>query len=63
MKAIPKSEVVNIRYKEKMDERKSLLQSVRGEYTKAAADLVGLNGVGLKCFRGESTFSKEPLGR
>ena len=62
MKAIPKSEVVNIRYKEKMDERKSLLQSVRGEYTKAAADLEVLKGEVLKSTRGESTFSKELLG-
>lgn len=62
MKAIPKSEVVNIRYKEKMEERKSLLQSVRGEYAKAAADLEALKGEVLKSIRGESTFSKELLG-
>lgn len=62
MKAIPKSEVVNIRYKEKMEERKSLLQSVRGEYAKAAADLETLKGEVLKSIRGESTFSKELLG-
>jgi len=62
MKAIPKSEVVNIRYKEKMEERKSLLQSVRGEYAKAAADLETLKGEVLKTIRGESTFSKELLG-
>ena len=61
MKAIPKSEVVNIRYKEKMEERKSLLQSVRGEYAKAAADLEALKGEVLKSIRGESTFSKELL--
>ena len=62
MKAIPKSEVVNIRYKEKMEERKSFLQSVRGEYAKAAADLETLKGEVLKTIRGESTFSKELLG-
>ena len=39
MKAIPKSDIVNIRYREKMEERKSLLHSVQAEYTKAAADL------------------------
>ena len=47
MKVIPKSEVVNIRYKEKMEERKSLLQSVRGEYAKAAADLEALSGLDM----------------
>lgn len=61
MKAIPKSEVVNIRYKEKMEERKSLFQSVRSEYAKAAADLETLKGEVIKTIRGESTFSKELL--
>ena len=61
MKAIPKSDIVNIRYREKMEERKSLLQSVRAEYTKAAADLETLKGEVIKTIRGESTFSKELL--
>ena len=39
MKAVPKSEIVNVRYKEKMDERKALLRSVRAEHAKAAAEL------------------------
>ena len=45
-----------------MEERKSLLQSVRGEYAKAAADLETLKGEVLKSIHGESTFSKELLG-
>ena len=45
-----------------MEERKSLLQSVRGEYAKAAADLETLKGEVIKTIRGESTFSKELLG-
>ena len=61
MKAIPKSDIVNIRYREKMEERKSLLHSVRAEYTKAAADLETLKGEVIKTIRGESTFSKELL--
>ena len=39
MKAIPKSEIVNIRYREKMEERKALLQSAKSDYAKAAAEL------------------------
>ena len=61
MKAIPKSDIVNIRYREKMEERKSLLHSVQAEYTKAAADLETLKGEVIKTIRGESTFSKELL--
>ena len=61
MKAIPKSDIVNIRYREKMEERKSLLHSVRAEYAKAAADLETLKGEVIKTIRGESTFSKELL--
>lgn len=62
MKSIPKSEIVNIRYREKMEERKALLQTVRAEYTKAAAELATLKGEVIKAIRGESTFSKELLG-
>ena len=61
MKAIPKSDIVNIRYREKMEERKSLLHSVRAEYAKAVADLETLKGEVIKTIRGESTFSKELL--
>ena len=61
MKAIPKSDIVNIRYREKMEERKSLLHSVRAEYAKATADLETLKGEVIKTIRGESTFSKELL--
>ena len=60
-KAIPKSEIVNIRFRKKMEERKSLLHSVRAEYSKAAADLETLKGEVIKTIRGESTFSKELL--
>lgn len=34
MKAIPKSEIVNIRYREKMEERKALLKSAKSDYAK-----------------------------
>ncbi|MGM9606343.1 MAG: recombinase family protein [Oscillospiraceae bacterium] len=62
MKAVPKSEIVNIRYKEKMEERKVLLQTVRADYTKAAAELDTLKAEVIKALRGESAFSKELLG-
>ncbi len=61
MKAIPKSEVVNIRYKEKMEERKSLLQSVRVEYAKAAGELEMFRAEVIKSLRGESSFSQSLL--
>ena len=61
MKAIPKSEIVSARYREKMAQRKSLLHSVRSEYVKAAADLETLKGEVIKTIRGESSFSKELL--
>ncbi|WP_196059079.1 recombinase family protein [Flavonifractor plautii] len=62
MKAVPKSEVVNVRYRDKMEERKSLLASVRADYTKAAADLDTLKGEVIKAIHGESAFSQSLLG-
>lgn len=61
MKAIPKSEIVNIRYREKMEERKNLLRTVRADYTKAAAELDMLKAEVIKTLRGESSFTKELL--
>ena len=62
MKAVPKSEIVNVRYREKMEERKNLLASVRADYTKAAADLDTLKGEVIKAIHGESAFSQSLLG-
>ncbi len=62
MKAIPKSEIVNARYREKMEERKNLLRSVRADYTKAADELDMLKAEVIKALRGESAFSKDLLG-
>ena len=61
MKAIPKSEIVNIRYREKMEERKALLNSVKSDYTKAAAELDTLRAEVIKSLRGESAFSQDLL--
>ena len=62
MKAIPKSEIVNARYREKMEERKRLLQGIRAEHAKAAAELDMLKAEVIKSLRGESAFSKDLLG-
>ena len=61
MKAIPKSEIVNIRYREKMEERKALLKSAKSDYAKAAAELDTLRAEVIKSLRGESAFSQELL--
>ena len=62
MKAIPKSDIVNLRYQEKMEERKCLLQSVRADYTKAAHELDMLKAEVIKALRGESSLPKDLLG-
>lgn len=62
MKEQPKEELVNARYREKMEERKALLRTVRGAYTKAAEELEMLKAEIIKSLKGESTFPKELLG-
>ena len=62
MKGIPKSEIVNIRYREKMEERKTLLKSAKSDYAKAAAELDTLRAEVIKSLRGESAFSQDLLG-
>ena len=62
MKSVPKSEIVNASYRQKMEERKLLLQSVRADHAKAAAELDMLKAEIIKALRGESTFTKELLG-
>lgn len=61
MKAIPKSEIVNIRYREKMEERKALLKSTKSDYAKAAAELDTLRAEVIKSLRGESAFPQDLL--
>jgi len=61
MRAIPKSEIVGVRYQEKMKERKALLQAVRADYNKASADLAILKAEVVKSLRGESSFSQDLL--
>lgn len=61
IKSIPKEEIVNARYREKMEERKGLLRTVKAEYAKAASELDMLKAEIIKSLCGESTFSKELL--
>lgn len=61
MKAIPKSEIVNARYREKMEERKIRLRSIKADYTKAAVELDTLKAEVIKAIHGESVFPKELL--
>lgn len=61
MKSVPKGEIVNARYKQKMEERKLLLQSVRSEHKNAVAELDMLKAEIINALRGRSTFSKEIL--
>ena len=61
MRNIQKSEIVNVRYREKMNERKSLLHTTRADYTKAASDLEALKSEIIKSIKGESAFSKDML--
>ena len=61
MKAVPKNEVVGVRYREKMEQQKALLRGVKADYTKAAAELDALKSEVVKAIKGESSFSKELL--
>lgn len=61
MKSVPKSEIVNARYRQKMEERKVLLQTVRAEHKNAAAELEILKAEIINVLRGESLFTKETL--
>ena len=61
MKSVPKGEIVNARYQQKMEERKLLLQSIKTEHRNASAELDILKAEIVNVLRGESTFSKEIL--
>lgn len=62
MKAIPKSEIVNTRYRAKVEERQALLKGIKADHAKAAAELDTLRAEVIKSIRGESAFSQELLG-
>ena len=60
-RTVSQSEVIDLRYQEKMEERKKLLDRVRKEYTKATDELNTLKSEVVKAIRGESSFSTEML--
>lgn len=62
MKALPKSEVINVRYQEQMAERKKLFQNARMEHIKATNELTDLKAEVIKAIRGESSFGTDLLG-
>ena len=62
MKALPKSEVINVRYQEQMAERKAQFQNVRMEHIKASNELTDLKAEVIKAIRGESAFGTDLLG-
>ena len=61
MKAIPKSEIVSLRYCEKMEERQVRVRNTRSEFTKASDDLNALKAEVIKAIRGESSFRMDLL--
>ncbi len=62
MKALPKNEVINVRYQEQMAERKKLFQNARMEHIKATNELTDLKAEVIKAIRGESSFGTDLLG-
>lgn len=61
MKGIPKGELVAQRYREEMEQRNAQYVALRGDCSKASAELADLKAEIIKCIRGESAFSKETL--
>ena len=60
-RTISKIEVINLRYQEKMRERKNLVDRTRKEYAKATDELNTLKREVVNAIRGESSFSTEML--
>lgn len=61
MNAMPRNEIINIRYREKMKERENLLYAIRREYIKATSDLDMQKAEVLKTLRRENAFTQELL--
>ena len=61
MKAVPKSEIINARYQEKVAEQKLLLKQAKADLTKAGQELELYKAEVLNVIRGESSFSRELL--
>ena len=61
MKAVPKSEIINARYQEKVAEQKLLLKQAKADLAKAGQELELYKAEVLNVIRGESSFSRELL--
>ena len=61
MRSVPSDEIVSIHYREKMADRKALLESLKNDYAKASEDLITLKAEIVKSLRGESAFSEALL--
>ena len=61
MKGIPKNEIVNGRYREKMRERKAQLDTFARAHEKASNELATLRAEVVKSIRGESAFDNVTL--
>ena len=62
MWTVNKSEIISQSYRERMAERKALLESAKREHAKAADELATLRAEVVKAIRGESSFSTDTLG-
>ncbi len=58
---VPQSDVVNERYREKMAERKALMEAAAKSHDKAAGELATLKSEVVKAIRGESAFDTATL--
>ena len=62
MWTVNKSEIVSQSYRDRMAERKTLLESAKRDHAKAADELATLRAEVVKSIRGESSFSTDTLG-
>ncbi len=61
MQGIPRKEIIQGRYQQKLSELKALAQAAQTEFSKAEKDLNTLKAEVVKAIRGESAFSQELL--
>ena len=62
MKTVSKGEIVSRSYRDRMQERKALMEASKKEHAKAAEELATLRAEVVKAIRGESAFTSETLG-
>ena len=62
MWTVNKSEIVSQSYRDRMTERKALLEAAKRDHAKAAGELATLRAEVVNSIRGESSFSTDTLG-